>query len=104
MKNMKATVLGKVKEYFTALKELSDYNEQWYHDHPEKHDIMCLWKDSSGFTHLLTYPSCPVCKHCTDVWIDSITTEIYKCECDVVKDVKGCKDCVHFEKEVEEPC
>ena len=95
-------VMKKLREYLTCLKLANDYNIELYNTKYKDDPDFCLWEDKSVFTHIIKKPSCVICKHCTDVWIDTLTTEIYNCACRIGCDVKQCKTCSRFEEEREE--
>lgn len=93
-------IMKKLHEYFTCLKLANDHNIELYNTKYKDDPDFCLWEDESGFTHIIKKPSCVICEHCTDVWIDTITTDIYHCECGIGCDVSKCKTCKYF-KEVD---
>ena len=92
-------IMKKLREYFTWLKLANDHNIELYNTKYKDDPDFCLWKDESGFTHIIKKPSCVICNHCTNVWIDTLTTEIYHCECEIELDTEECKTCKRFEEE-----
>lgn len=93
---MKNEIMKNVLEYFKCLKQANDHNIELYNTKYKDDPDFCLWEDATGFSHIIKKPSCVICDHCTDVWIDPITTEVYHCECGINEDVTECKTCLMF--------
>lgn len=87
-----------IADILEAQRELSKHNLAVYNEKYKDDKDFYLWKDESGFNHILKLPSCPVCKFCRSVFIDTITTEIYCCTCELYPDANP-KNCKRFEME-----
>lgn len=92
-------IIKTVTEILETQKKLSDHNVALYNEKFKDDKNFYLWEDESGFNHILKLPSCPICKFCSDIFIDTITTEIYCCTCKLYPDADP-RDCERFEMEV----
>ena len=99
---MKAEIMKKLHEYFQTLKEANDNNIELYNRKYKNDPDFRLWEDQTGFSHIIKKPSCVLCEHCTDIWIDPISTEIYHCQCGIGMDSTKCKTCEKFEEVTDE--
>ena len=40
------------------------------------------WKDSTGYVHIVPDGACPICKNCSDIFLDPfLSNQIYACVC-----------------------
>lgn len=60
------------------------------------------WTDETGVEHLIPDGSCPVCKFCTDIYLDPwYDNRIYLCQCSKHAEASPCKDFVLDESVVD---